>query len=167
ASDFNISKLITVTPSIYAHMEAVATKVAEEYKIGDVVIIYQTTDSDSKQFLTGMATEKREKKYKAHVVTVTSQEQLNEKLTQAGNNIIISGTTDKTSLNNLISALSKKKSEYYSIRLFGHPLRDRFDFSNHPSFSDLNPTISTESNLKRWTNELRQFREQYRHQYGV
>lgn len=167
ASDFNISNLITVTPSIYAHMEAVATKVAEEYKIGDVVIIYQTTDSDSKQFLTGMATAIREKKYNAHVVTVSSLAQLNEKLTQAGNNIIISGTTDKTSLNNLISALTKKKSEYYSIRLFGHPLWDRFDFSNHPSFSGLNPTISTESNLKPWTSAVRQFRELYRQKYGV
>ena len=89
-------------------------------------------------------------------------------MSKTGTNLIVTGTTDKTQLNNLVSNLSKRYSEsYYAIKLFGHPLWDRYDFSNFPTFPELNPIISTESNLKTWTTAVKNFRTSYFTKFGV
>lgn len=168
ASEFGLSNLVTITPSIKSHTKGIAARAAKDYLTGDIIIIYHTADNDSKQFLDGMSSAIRTVNPQANVVSVSTLAQLNEKLSNTGTNMVISGTTDKTQLNNLISNLSKKASEsFYSIRLFGHPLWDRFDFSNHSYFYNLRPIISTESNLKNWTSGVRKFRETYKEKYGV
>ena len=168
ASEFGLSNLVTITPSIKTHTKGVATRAAKDYLNGDIIIIYNTSDNDSRQFLEEMSSEIRKANPSAKVVSVSSLSQLNDNLSNTGTNMIISGTTDKTNLNNLISSLSKSASEsFYTIKLFGHPLWDRFDFSNHTYFYNLRPIITTESSLKNWTSEARNFREMYKQQYGV
>lgn len=168
ASEFGLNNLVTVTPSIKSHSKGIATRVASDHLTGDVIIIYQASDNDSRQFLDGMSSAVKAANPQANIVSVSTLAQLNEKLSTTGTNQIISGTTDKTNLNNLISNLSKKSSEsFYSIRLYGHPLWDRFDFGTHSNFYNLRPIITAESNLKSWTNQARNFRDLYKQEFGV
>lgn len=167
-TEFNLPNLVSLTPPIKAHTNAIAAKVAREYSAGDVVIIYNTTDSDGKQFLNGMASAIKQVKNGVNIISVSSISQLNENLSSTGANLIVTGTTDKMQIKTLLNNLTKKYTESaYTISLFGHPLWDRYDFSMYSSFSDLNPTITTESNLKPWSNAVKTFKQSYYEAYGV
>lgn len=167
-TEFNLPNLVSITPPIKAHSNAIANRVAQNFKTGDIIIIYNTVDSDSRQFLNSMLPTIKTYNANVNVISVSSLSQLNENLTLTGNNYIIAGTTDKQNLNNLVSNLSKKYSEnYYSINLFGHPLWDRYDFSTTHGFGSLNPIITSESHLKSWTSGAKQFRDNYYQSFGV
>ena len=167
-TEFNLPNLVSITPPIKAHANAIAKEVAKQYLTGDIIIVYNTADADSRQFLNGMMSAIKEHKPSATIVTVSTLAQLNEQLRTTGTNLIVTGTTDKTHLSNLVSSLSKKYTETYNaIKLFGHPLWDRYDFSNYKTFSELNPIISTESNLKSWTTAVKTFKSNYSSKYGV
>jgi hypothetical protein len=167
-TEFNIPNLVSITPPIKAHTVALGTKAAKDNITGDKIIIYNTADSDSKQFLNGMMTAIKQIKPNVSIVSVSTLAQLNENLISTGTNQIIAGTTDKTQLNNLISNLSRKFSESsVSIKLYGHPLWDRFDFSTFSSFAYLNPTITSESHLKTWTQNAKVFKDNYNKKFRV
>ena len=167
-TEFNLPNLVSITPPIKAHANAIAAQVAKQFLTGDIIIVYNTPDADSRQFLNGMMSAIKEQKASVNIVTVSTLAQLGEQLSTTGTNLIVTGTTDKTQLNNLVSTLSKKYTEsYYAIKLYGHPLWDRYDFSNYPTFGSLNPIISTESNLKTWTTAVKNLNTSYFTKYGV
>ncbi|KGE12770.1 ABC transporter substrate-binding protein [Sphingobacterium deserti] len=168
ASDFNLSNLVSLTPSIDMHMKATANKLAREYSGGDVIIIYNTSDNDGRQFLSGFISEVRRLKPSAQVKSVSSIAQFNEALIMSGTNFVVTGTTDKFQLRTLLNNLDAKASEsFYSFNLYGHPLWDRIDFSMYANFSNYNPIISTESHLKGWTSAVKTFKDLYYSLYGV
>ncbi|MCA5004880.1 type 1 periplasmic-binding domain-containing protein [Sphingobacterium bovistauri] len=168
ASEFGLNNLVTITPSIKSHTNGLAKRIAMEYITGDVIIIYNTSDNDSRQFLNGMLGAIKENKSNVNIISVSSLSQLNEKLSSTGSNLIVSGTTDKTQLNSMINNLSKKNIESgVSIKLYGHPLWDRFDFSNHPNFYSLQPVITTESSFKSWSSKAKIFKDSYRQKFGI
>lgn len=167
-TEFNLPNLVSLTPPIVAHSNAIAAKVARTFISGDIIIVYQTADNDSKQFLTDMLATIKQHKNTVNIITVSTLAQLNEKLSVTGSNIIVSGTTDKTQLNALLTNLTKKYNEsYYTIKLFGHPLWDRFDFSNYSNFSSFTPVISSESNVKNWTSAVKTFKQKYSDTFGI
>lgn len=98
ATDYNLSNLVSLTPSITMHTRAMASQMARDAGSGDVLIIYSTGDADGKQFLTGFAGEIRKVKPSAQIKTVSSLAQLNEAMTTTGSNLIAVGTTEKTEL---------------------------------------------------------------------
>ncbi|MFD2966180.1 ABC transporter substrate-binding protein [Sphingobacterium bambusae] len=168
ASEFNLPNLVSLTPSIDVHMKAAAARVARDYSAGDVVIIYNTTDNDGRQFLSGFLSEIRRAKPSATVRSVSSVAQLNEALLTTGANLIVTGTTDKFQLRTLLNNLDAKSNEsFYSVNLYGHPLWDRIDFSMYENFANYNPVISAESHLKSWTTGVKQFKDSYYTLYGV
>jgi hypothetical protein len=168
ASEFGLNNLVTITPSINSHINGLAKRVAKDYMTGDIIIIYNTSDNDSRQFLNGMLVAIKAHKEQVKIVSVSTIAQLNENLSTTGTNLVVSGTTDKSELNSLISNLSKKNSEEFnSIKLYGHPLWDRFDFSIHTNFYSLRPIITTENNLKSWTSAARNFRDTYKANFGI
>lgn len=167
-TEFNLPNLVSITPPIKAHSNAIANRVAKDFKTGDIIIIFNTNDSDSRQFLNGMSAAIKHAKATATVVSVASIAQLNENLSLDGANYIISGTTDKVQLKSLVDNLTSKYLEnYYGINLFGHPLWDRYDFSMYEDFSNLNPVITTESNLKTWSTAVKSFKDTYVASFGV
>lgn len=167
-TEFNLSNLVSITPPIKSHANAVANRVAKAYRAGDVIIIFNFTDADSRQFLTGMQSVIKQAKETANVVSVSSLAQLNESMSLTGANYIISGTTDKGQLKSLVDNLTSKYLEnYYAIHLFGHPLWDRYDFSMYDDFANLNPIITTESNLKPWSTAVKTFKEDYASSFGI
>lgn len=167
-TEFNIPNLVSLTPPIKAHSQAIANRVAKSFLPGDRIIIFNNGDADSRQFLTGMATAIKQIKGTADVVQVATNLELNNALTADGKNFVIAGTTEKNSLKNLVDNLIKQYQEnYFKINLFGHPLWDRYDFSMFPGVAALNTTITTESNLKPWTSPVKKFKEGYYDSFGV
>lgn len=143
-TEFNLPNLISLTPPIKAHSNAIASRAAKAYTSGDVIIIYNSSDADGRQFLSGMSTAIKDIKPAARIVSVSSVAQLNENLSLTGSNLVITGTTDKNHIKTLVNNLIQKYTENtYTISLFGHPLWDRYDFSMYPSFADLNPVITS------------------------
>ncbi|TJZ63581.1 hypothetical protein FAZ15_04360 [Sphingobacterium olei] len=167
-TEFNLPNLVSLTPPIRSHINAIALEVARQYTPGDIVIIYNTSDADGKQFLNGMLSAIKQAKPAAEIHSVSSTAQMNEKLSATGANLIVTGTTDKFQIKTLLGNLDLKVKEgYYSFKLFGHPLWSRYDFDVYPSFSTYMPTITSESHLRNWSTKAKAFREAYYAQFGV
>ncbi|MHC8949958.1 ABC transporter substrate-binding protein [Sphingobacterium hungaricum] len=167
-SEFNLPNLVSLTPSIRSHTRAIAGQVAKAYEPGDVVIIYNTSDADNRQFINGMQSEIKRLDVDANIITVSTIEQLNEKLVIAGTNIIVTGTTNKFQINALLNNLDSKSSEgLNTFKLFGHPLWSKFDFSANQNFANYSPVISSESILRKSSSPVRALDELYRSTYGV
>ncbi|WP_229707503.1 type 1 periplasmic-binding domain-containing protein [Sphingobacterium alkalisoli] len=167
-SEFNLPNLVSLTPPIRSHVNALASEIARRYMPGDVIIIYNTSDADGKQFLNGMLSAIKQFKPAAEIYSVSSTAQMNEKLSTTGANLIVTGTTDKFQIKTLLGNLDLKAKEgYYSFKLFGHPLWSRYDFQVYPNFANYTPTITSESHLKSWSTKAKTFKESYLTQFGV
>lgn len=172
AQEFNLPNLVSLTPSIEAHSKAMAKRVADDYKTGDVVIIYNTSDNDGRQFLNGFSSELKKADPTIQIRSVSSIPQLNEEITLAGTNLVVAGTTDRFQLRSFVSNLEGKlageeEEDTYAFRLYGHPLWDRIDFSIFEHFGDLQPTITVESHLETAAKSISAFKDQYYSLYNV
>lgn len=167
-SEFNLPNLVSITPPIKIHTRAIAGQAARDYNSGDVIFLFNTADSDAKQFLSGIEAEVKKVNPDATVITVSTVAEMNEQLSLTGTNLIITGTTDKYQIRSLLTNLdTKSTTEYYMFKVYGHPLWDRIDFTAYPNFSTYSPTISSESHYKNWTQSVRKFKEGYYSKYGV
>ncbi|HMR19424.1 MAG TPA: hypothetical protein PKA53_09005 [Sphingobacterium sp.] len=167
-SEFSLPNLVSLTPPIKAHSHAIAAEVARRFSPGDIVIIYNTSDNDGRQFLHGMQGAIQQNRTNIRVVSVSTLSQLNENLSGTGHTHVVAGTTDKLQLRALVNNLTNKGGEgIYNFQLYGHPLWDRYDWSIYPDFSSFSPKITTESTLKPWTSAVKNFRDMYYEKYGV
>lgn len=168
ASTFRLPNLVSLTPSIDVHMKATAERIGREFRSGDIVIIYNTSDNNSRQFLEGLTGELKKANNSISLVSVSSVSQLNDQLSTTGANLIVAGTTDKFQLRTFLDDLEKKAAEnFYTFKLFGHPLWDRIDFSMYSNFASYNPTITSEGHLKLWSSDAKKIKEKYYSIYGV
>src|SRR5690606_15267848 len=104
-SEFNLPNLVSLTPSIKMHSNAIGQAVAKEYSMGDVIVLYNTTDSDGRQFLSGMSGVIKQGAGQAHIVSVSSIAQLNEQLANGAVTHVVTGTTDKLQIRLLVTNL--------------------------------------------------------------
>jgi len=132
------------------------------------VIIYNTSNSDGRQFLDDFAEALGRAKPGIRVRSVENIEQMNEALVARGKNLVVAGTTDKLQLRILLSNLRNKKIQSSHVfRLYGHPLWNRIDFAGYPGFPDYSPVISAESHLNPEDPKVKEFKESYYWIYGV
>lgn len=168
AREFSLPNLVSLTPSIDVHTKAMAERVARDYKTGDVIIVYNTADNDGRQFLSGFLSELKQVDPSVQVRSVSSIPQLNEEISLTGTNLVVAGTTDRFQLRSFVSNLEAKSSEeFYTFRVYGHPLWDRIDFSIYEQFGDFRPVITSESHLKAWGRGTKEFNDTYYSLYGV
>lgn len=168
AREFGLPNLVSLTPSIDIHTRAMAKRVAQDYRTGDVVLIYNTSDNDGRQFLNGFLSELKKANPSVQVRSVSSISQLNEEISLTGTNLVVAGTTDRFQLRSFVSNLESKSSEeYYMFRVYGHPLWDRIDFSIYERFGDFRPVITTESHLIASGRGAKAFQDNYYSLYGV
>jgi len=167
--DFDQPNLVSLTPSIEVHTQAMAARVAKDCGPRDAVIIYKTSNSDGRQFLEGFPEALQQHAAPGiRIRQAENMEQLNEALVTGGKNLIVVGTTDKFQLRVLLSNLRNKKTQSsYVFRLYGHPLWNRIDFAGYPGFPDYSPVISTESHLDTTSSKVGTFKESYYWIYGV
>ncbi len=166
-TEFNISNLVSLTPPIRIHMRLIAETIASKYRSGDVVIVFEARDHDHRQFIEGFDQELKTKNPAISIKHVQSVAQLGQELLDAGTSFVVCGTTEKTQLRSLVSSLDDKVSDGFMIKLFGHPLWDRIDFSPYSNFYRMDPTISSESHLRAWNTEAQSFVRNYKSQFKV
>jgi len=165
--EFNIANLVSLTPPIRIHMLAVAKEVMGKYRDGDVIIVFDARDNDHRQFIQGFDEEITTINPNSKVIHVSSIAQLGDALPDLGTALVVSGTTERTQLRSLISALNAKVASGSSIRLFGHPLWARIDFKPYDNFYRMEPTITTESHLKAWGSDVQTFQKNYKNTFKI
>ena len=166
-TEFNQSNLVSITPPIRIHMRAVAKEVASKYNAGDVVFVFDARDNDHRQYIAGIDEEMKKVNPSIVVKHVASVAALTAAMPDLETAFVITGTTEKNQLRSLISGLDAKVREGFDIKLFGHPLWDRFDFSPYSNFYRMDPTITGESHLKVWSTEVQNFQRNYKAQFKV
>jgi len=167
--DFDLPNLVSLTPAIGVHTRAMAAKVAKDCGPQDVVIVYNTSNSDGRQFLEGFSEALGRARPGVRIRQVENIEEMNEALAAKGKkNLVVAGTTDKFQLRILLNNLRIQKAENgHAFRLYGHPLWSRIDFAGYPGFPDYSPVISSESHLDPENPKAKAFRELYYSLYGV
>ncbi|MCL7986749.1 hypothetical protein M8998_02225 [Sphingobacterium sp. lm-10] len=167
-TEFNLPNLVSVTPPISIHMRAVSAELAKNYKNGDVVVIYNSANSDHQQFIQGFPDDIKERLPYAEVLSVSSPSELNERLTSGVVYHIISGTTDRNQLKAMLNVMDERSlSDNMEFRLYGHPLWSRVDFSSYSNFTFYRPVITSESHLNPLSNATRSFQSAYKNAYGI
>ncbi|WP_099367141.1 ABC transporter substrate-binding protein [Sphingobacterium sp. 1.A.4] len=166
-TEFNISNLVSITPPIRIHMRAVANEINAKYRAGDVVIVFDARDNDHRQFIDGFDAELKRINPNVIIKHIASTSQLGSAMPDVGYAFVVCGTTERTQLRSFVSTLDNLVSSGNSIKLFGHPLWERIDFSPYDNFYRMDPTITSESHLKVWSSEVQNFQRNYKTQFKV
>src|SRR5690606_3935401 len=164
---FNLSNLVSLTPPIRMHMLAIADLVATNYQEDDVVLIFDGRDNDHRQFIAGFEQELKEKNPLIKIVHAATEAEVSRSMPDLGTAFVVSGTTEKEKLRTLISILNREIEDGSSIKLFGHPLWERFDFKPYDNFYRMEPTITAESHLKVWNSAVQNFQRSYKSNFKV
>ncbi len=168
ASEFGIANLVSLTPSIQTHMEALAKEVAKQYKSGDVVIIYETEDNDSKQFLADFKSEVLGFKKDIKIISINNLVELSNQMSLVGNNILICGSTNGFQIKSLLTSLDAQMDDYpYHIQLYGHPNWSKMSFEGYSHLEDYKLTVTTSYLVDENSSEARKFHADYKKKFTV
>jgi len=167
-SEFNLPNLVTITAPITAHVQALAARIAQQYQSGDVVILYQTQDAASRQFLSPLKAEVGRLKKDIKVVEVTDEESLESSVHISGKNLVVLATTNKYQISPILAHLRKLHDELsYQIQLFGHPNWAKLEFDETDGLAIFRTCITTSYYVDKGRAEVRRFDEQYRREFGI
>src|SRR5690606_22882076 len=95
---YNLPNLVTTTPPLTAHVKALAAYIAEQYRKGDVVVLYNTQDGASRQFLAALKTVLKQAKGDVEIAEVQDQESLESSVRLNGANLVVVGTANQYQL---------------------------------------------------------------------
>ncbi len=166
-SEFMLPNLVTLTPSINSHANALAKKIEERAKTDDVIILLDVGDSKSKQYISQVKS-KLESENKLFIKTVNKIEDLTESLEDESVNHVICGSNDDFVISILMNTLeSEYLEEDKNIQLYGHPLWAKMNFRSYDYFSAYNPIITSESHLNENSTAARKFASAYKKEYSV
>ncbi len=167
-TEFNLPNLVSVTPPISIHMRAISAELAKSYKEGDVILIYNSANSDHQQFIQGFPADIKERLPYAEVISVSSPSELNDKLNSRVVYHVVSGTTDRNQLKAMLNVMDERSlADNLEFRLYGHPLWSRVDFSSYSNFTFYRPVITSESHLNPLSSAARDFQSAYKNAYSV
>jgi len=167
-SEFNLPNLVTVTAPITAHVQALATRIAQQYRPGDAVIFYQTQDAASRQFLAPLKTEIGRLKKDITVIEVADEQSLESNVHLSGKNLVVLATTNKYQISPILAQLRTLQNELsYQIQLFAHPNWTKLDFDESDGLASFRTCVTSSYYVDRERVDVRKFDEQYRHEFGV
>ncbi|HWK99829.1 MAG TPA: ABC transporter substrate-binding protein [Parapedobacter sp.] len=168
-AEFNLSNLVTITAPLPVHVHALAMHIADQYRQGDVVVLYKTPDESSRQLLAPLKTEiRRLKNGSIQVVEVEDEASLESRVHLDGKNLVVLATTNKYELSPILSQLRRLQDELsYDIRLFGHPNWSKLSFAAEDGLAALNTRITASYYVDNSATDVRRFDQQYRAEFGV
>jgi len=167
-SEFNLPNLVTVTAPISAHVEALATHIAAQYRSGDVVIFYQTQDAESERFLSPLKAEINRLNQEISVVEVSDEASLESSVHISGKNLVVLATTNKYQISPILAQLRRLQDELsYQIQLFAHPSWAKLGFDEADGLALFHTCITSSYYVDKTRAEVRQFDEHYRTEFGV
>ena len=167
-SEFNLPNLVTLTAPITAHVQALAARIAEQYKPGDAVIFYQTEDAAGKQFLSPLKMEIDRLNKGISVVEVSDGVELESRVHLSGKNLVVLATTNKYEISPILAELRRLNEELsYQIELFGHPNWAKLGFGESDGLAHFHTVITSSYYVDHNRAEVSRFDEQYRREFGI
>lgn len=167
-SEFNFPNLVTITAPIMAHIKALATHIVNQYRTNDVVLLYNTQDAASQQFLAPLRKEIQQLNQNINVVEVQDEESLASRVRLSGNNLVVLGTTNKYQISPILAHLHTLQDELsHQIQLFGHPNWAKLDFEEDDGLSALRTAITTSYHIDKRASNVRKFDQQYQQEFGI
>lgn len=167
-TEFNLSNLVSITSPIITHVEALAKQILEGYRSGDVVILYNTEENSSQQFLPALRVELQKLSRNITIHEVAEQETLLERLRHSGNNLIVCGSTNRFRLTGILNELKTAQDEHgFRIKLYGHPNWARMIFGDDSNLENFQPIITSSYYIDQGSRAVRDFEERYRDEFHV
>jgi hypothetical protein len=168
-SEFNLSNLVSITSPIITHVNALAQRLVKLYRKGDVILLYESDDAASRQFLPVLQSEIQLINKDILVYTVDSEEKLLERARLDGNNFVVIGSTNKYRLATLFTQLQQlQEMSGHRVQLFGHPNWAKMNFSNHAAvLESLQTEISSSYYVDPRLTAVRDFNEQYKEEFNI
>ncbi|SEL06693.1 ABC transporter substrate-binding protein [Parapedobacter koreensis] len=167
-SEFNLPNLVTITAPITAHVRALAAHIARQYQTGDVILLYNTQDAASRQFLSPLKVEIQRVKKNAKVVEVQDEESLESSIHLSGKNLVVLGTANKYQISPVLAHLHKLQDELsYRINLFGHPNWSKLAFEENDGLQAFQTAITTSYYINAQEPDVRKFDQLYRQEFGI
>src|SRR5690606_5614980 len=168
-SEFNLSNLVSITSPIITHVNALAQRFVKLYRKGDVILLYESDDAVSRQFLPVLQSEIQLINKDILVYIVDSEEKLLERARLDGNNFVVIGSTNKYRLATLFTQLQQlQEMSGHRVQLFGHPNWAKMNFSNHAAvLESLQTEISSSYYVDPRLTAVRDFNEQYKEEFNI
>ncbi|WP_158500272.1 ABC transporter substrate-binding protein [Sphingobacterium sp. ML3W] len=168
ASEFEVSNLVSLTPSIRVHSELMAKYVAKQFALGDVVLVYDIQDADSKQFLDSFMSEALGYNKDLQIKVVNSIAELNDNLVATGNNHIVCGTTNRNQIRTLLANMDVQTTEFgYGFKLYGHPNWAKLSFEDYMYMDRYELTLTTSTLVDERAEKTRKFDYNYKTKFQV
>ncbi len=166
--EFNMPNLVTVTAPLDAHVRALATDIAQRYQSGDVVILYDTQDAASRQFLSPLRAEIGRINKNIKVTQVQDEQTLESSVHLSGKNLVVLATTNKYQISPALAHLRRLQEEFsYQIQLFGHPNWAKLAFDDTDGLEQFQTCITSSYYVDDSRDEVRRFNDRYRQAFGV
>lgn len=167
-SDFNNPNLVTITAPLSVHVDVLAARIAERYRSGDGVLLYETSDESNQRFLSLLKTSFRKNHPKLIVQHVVNHEELVNGLRQSGNNFVVCGSTNRFQLLALFDHLRlAQDGNSKSIQLFGHPNWDKLDLGEAADLGQFNTCITSSYYIDASASAVRDFDRSYQQEFQV
>ena len=167
-SEYNLPNLISITSPITTHVKALAKYLSGIYRSGDVVILYESDESASQQFLPNLKSELLLLNRNIPVHEVDNEERLMERVRLNGNNLVVCGSTNRFRLVSIFNQLHELQGiSGHRVQLFGHPNWARMNFEESDRLESLQTVISSSYFIDNRLTSVRDFNKQYLDTYEV
>lgn len=167
-SEFNQPNLISITSPITTHVKALAKHLKGIYRSGDVVILYESEEASSQQFLPALRAELQLLDRSIPIHQVDSEERLLERVRLNGNNLIVCGSTNRFRLVSIFNQLhALRDMNGHRVQLFGHPTWAKMSFEEADGLESLQTMISSSYYIDPRLTTVRDFNQQYREEFEV
>lgn len=164
-SQFMSPNLVSLIAPINLHSFGIADYIEEIYKRDDHIILINKADEESIEFLSPLKRSFSEKGI--NFKEINDVDQIRDLVNLIGNNIIVVGSTNKYTVNSILTALVDLKNELdVNIDLFGHPSWTRGSFDTF-NLEVLNAKISTSFYVNSAKGTVRDFQRKYKEQFKI
>jgi hypothetical protein len=164
-SQFNIPNLVSLVAPIDLHSQGLAGYFEDIKRPSDQIIIINKLDDDSKGFLNPLKQSLTEKGISFS--EINDLDQIADKLTSSGKNLIVLGSLDRYVVNSILSRLVEIQAGMgIPIELFGHPNWSKASF-DQLNLNTLKTKITTSFYVSPEKSNVRDFERKYVEEFEI
>ncbi len=162
---YQLDNLVTVTPPIEVHAQALANYLNDNKEISDRILILNLGDADGDKFLNPL--KQALSKLRISFDELRDAEELASSVAIASRNFVIVGSTNTYAIMPVVERLySMKTEEQYDIQLWGHPNWTRAKLDGN-FLSGLETRITTSYYINERMPDVARFRQGYKRAFNV
>lgn len=167
-TEFNLPNLVSITSPILTHVRALAQRIVEAYQPGDVVLLYESDETSSQQFLNPLKTIILQLNRNIALYEVKSKERLEELVHFDGKNLVVSGSSNRFQVLAMLEQLRLLRDQSgHRFQLFGHPNWAKISFPDESGLQSFQTIISSTYYIDPRQIAVRDFRTWYRDEFTI